>query len=112
MATTNLISQKFNVLTHQIAIHSNKKHRQSIINEFPLYVHGLSNNRPHTIRSARFSKTIASEAAKKEARTCVMKCFSSELKQSQSRRSYERSTSSVVQKEAWAFLYISQIWGY
>ncbi|KAI5341413.1 hypothetical protein L3X38_020687 [Prunus dulcis] len=60
---------------------------------------------------ARFSKTMPSEAAKK-ASTWVMKCFSPGVRVSQWRRSWQRSTSSAVQKEASAFLYISQISGY
>lgn len=47
---------------------------------------------------------MPSEAAKK-ARTCLMKCFSSEFSRfSQSCRSLERSISSAVQKEASARL--------
>jgi hypothetical protein len=89
-------------------------------------------------RTARFSITMPSEAAKK-ARTCVMKCRSlsagtkqavetsallhlwrtvitpqysrgsGPVRRSQSRMSWDRSTSSTVQKLATAFLYISKI---
>lgn len=60
---------------------------------------------------ARFSRTIPSEAAKK-ARTCFTKWRSPSVRESQWRRSWERSTSSAVQNEASAFLYISQMDGY
>jgi len=55
--------------------------------------------------STKFSLTMPSEAAKK-ARTCETKCFSSLESFSQSAWSLERSTSSAVQNEASAFLYI------
>ena len=56
-----------------------------------------------------FSFTMPSEAAKK-ARTCETKYRSLSLSLlSQSWRSLERSTSSAVQKDAIAFLYICQI---
>lgn len=86
--------------------------------------------------TAKFSSTIPSEAAK-NANTCVMKCFSSPainvqhshamqlhrykllqtvcclpVSRSQSRPSWDKSTSSTLQKLATAFLYISKTAGF
>jgi len=54
-------------------------------------------------RSARFSFTMPSDAAKK-ARMCETKCRSSPFSFSQCFMSSLRSTSSAVQKDASAFL--------
>lgn len=59
-------------------------------------------------KHTKFSLTIPSLAAKK-ARTWEMKCCSSSFRASQWPRSLERSTSSAVQNEASAFLYICQM---
>ena len=59
-------------------------------------------------RHTKFSLTMPSLAAKK-ANTWETKCFSSSLSCSQWVRSFERSTSSAVQKDASAFLYICQM---
>ena len=47
--------------------------------------------------------------AAKNARTCEIKCLSSGFSSSQCPRSFDRSTSSAVQNDASAFLYICQI---
>ena len=56
----------------------------------------------------KFSLTIPSLAAKK-ASTCEIKCFSSFFSCSQCCMSFDKSTSSAVQNEASAFLYIFQM---
>ena len=58
-------------------------------------------------RRPKFSSTMPSEAAK-NARTCVRKWRSPSVRHLQSRRSAPRSTSSTVQKQATAFLYMAQ----
>lgn len=60
------------------------------------------------MKHTRFSLTIPSLAAK-NAKTWEIKWRSSSFKASQWVKSLERSTSSAVQKEASAFLYICQI---
>ena len=62
-------------------------------------------------RDARFSFTMPSDAAK-NARTCEMKWRSSSVRDAQWTMSPAKSISSAVQKDAWLFLYISQICGY
>lgn len=67
-----------------------------------------SSDRPFvTKRLTRFSLTMPSLAAKK-AKTWEMKCFSLAVSASHCCTSFDRSTSSVVQNEATAFLYICQ----
>ncbi|KAL3526286.1 hypothetical protein ACH5RR_010942 [Cinchona calisaya] len=43
------VRHKFNVLAHQIPVHSNQRAGQRFAHEFPLYIHRIRNDSPHSI---------------------------------------------------------------